>query len=233
MPIAAELPPANLPGQRRGNAVKIIVTDVLTSVTCSVTYQPTSLMIGALGPAGSVRGEVSGARGRTCNPLPGGIGHQPAGTTTGARGAIAGLGQVRAGNARFNCARSSPPGWGERTGPSALAASQEAWPGAEPLATRVPWARAAVERRQSCASRLRRGRARWHGIISIASVGVSPPNVFVLWFANDPEAAQAPRGAVFQRSPPVSQERPMRIAIAVLRTAMPGGHRHFAMRSLP
>src|SRR5437016_12416266 len=80
-----------------------------------------------------------GARGRTCNPLPGGIGHQPAGTTTGARGAIAGLGQVGAGNAR----------WTDR--PNLFAASQEAWPGAEPLATRVPLARTAVERRQSCA----------------------------------------------------------------------------------
>jgi len=53
---------------------------------------------GPAGIAGS-RGEC-GARGRLCNPLPGGIGHQPAGTTTGARGAIAGLGQVGAGNAR-------------------------------------------------------------------------------------------------------------------------------------
>jgi hypothetical protein len=111
-------------------------------------------------------GEVSGARGRTCNPLPGGIGHQPAGTTTGARGAIAGLGQVGAGNARST----------DR--PNLFAASQEAWPGAEPLATKVPLAKAAVERRQSCAFRRRRGRARRHGIITFASVGVSPPNLF-------------------------------------------------------
>ena len=37
-----------------------------------------------------------GARARTCNPLPGGFGHQPLGTRTGARGAIAGLGQAGA-----------------------------------------------------------------------------------------------------------------------------------------
>jgi hypothetical protein len=35
-----------------------------------------------------------------------------------------------------------------------------------------------VERRQSCAPRKGRGRARRHGIIPIASVGVSPPNFF-------------------------------------------------------
>ncbi len=89
-------------------------------------------------------GEVSGARGRTCNPLPGGIGHQPAGTTTGARGAIAGLGSAGAGNTR----------------PAKAATSQEAWPEVASKTTKVPLARAAVERRQSCAPRKGRGRAR-------------------------------------------------------------------------
>ncbi len=53
----------------------------------------------------------------------GGIRHHLSGTTTGARGAIAGLGQAGAGNARSKgCAKRVP------------AASQEAWPGAESLA---------------------------------------------------------------------------------------------------
>ena len=51
------------------------------------------------------RGE-RGARGRICNPLPGGIGHHPAGTTTGMRGARCTGTVVRfsgAGNAREWC----------------------------------------------------------------------------------------------------------------------------------
>jgi hypothetical protein len=168
------------PSPARGEG-KISVTGLLTTVSVLVTFRPNLAHIGR-GPGGipELRGEC-GARGRTCNPLPGGIGHQPAGTMTGARGAIAGLGQVRAGNARNQLRKVFAPGWGERTGSSALAASQEAWLGAEPLATRVPLARAAVERRQSCASRLRRGRARLARQITIASVGVSPPNLFLSW----------------------------------------------------
>jgi hypothetical protein len=60
-----------------------------------------------------------GARGRTCNPRSGGFGHHLSGTMTGARGAIAGLGQVGAGNTRLATIE---------------AASQEAWPEAESLA---------------------------------------------------------------------------------------------------
>jgi hypothetical protein len=81
---------------------------------------------------------------------------------TGARGAIAGLGSAGAGNTRL----------------AKAATSQEAWPEVAPKTTKVPLARAAVERRQSCAPRKGRGRARRHGIIPIASVGVSPPNLF-------------------------------------------------------
>jgi hypothetical protein len=78
---------------------KIVVTELLTFVTGLGTYRPTSPMI-RRARAGRLwcAAEVSGARGRLCNPLPGDIGHQLAGTTTGARGAIAGLGQVGAGN---------------------------------------------------------------------------------------------------------------------------------------
>jgi hypothetical protein len=46
-----------------------------------------------------LRGE-GGARARTCNPLPGGFGHQSSSTTTRVRGAFAGLGQIGAGNTR-------------------------------------------------------------------------------------------------------------------------------------
>src|ERR1700752_3459592 len=72
------------------------------------------------GPGGipGLRGE-GGARGRICNPLPGGFGHQPLGTRTGARGAFAGLGQAGAGKTRLATIE---------------ATSQEAWPEAESLA---------------------------------------------------------------------------------------------------
>src|SRR5271167_1442164 len=54
------------------------------------------------------------------------LGHQPAGTRTGARGARwTGTGWGGC-HARSNCARSAPPGWGELTGPDAPAESQEA-----------------------------------------------------------------------------------------------------------
>jgi hypothetical protein len=59
---------------------KFRVSVVLTIVTDYVTYAPNLALFGR-------------------NPLPGGIGHQPLGTTTGAR-LFAGLGQVGAGNAR-------------------------------------------------------------------------------------------------------------------------------------
>jgi hypothetical protein len=66
-----------------------------------------------------------GARGRTCNPLPGGFGHQSLGTRTGARGARWTQGQAGAGNTR------SKEGL-----PSAT--SQETWPEAEPRTTTRP-----------------------------------------------------------------------------------------------
>src|SRR5271156_6872791 len=46
------------------------------------------------------------------------------------------------------------PRLGGRTGPSAPAASQEAWPEAEPLGRILPLARAVVERRQAGGLRL-------------------------------------------------------------------------------
>ena len=81
-----------------------------------------------------MRGE-GGARARTCNPLPGGFGHQPAGTMTGVRGAFDGLGQAGVGNARSKDRPLS-------------ATSQEAWPEAASLAMKDSLGlRAAVERR--------------------------------------------------------------------------------------
>ena len=115
-----------------------------------------------------MRGEC-GARGRLCNPLPGGFGHQPLGTTTGVRVARWTLGQAGVGNAHST----------DR--PNLFATSQEAWPEVAPKMTKVPLARAAVERRQSCAPRWVRGRARKARQITIASVGVSPPNLFLSW----------------------------------------------------
>src|SRR5215470_6889222 len=64
-----------------------------------------------------------GARGRACNPRSGGFGHQPPSTTTRVRGAVAGLGQAGAGNARSK-------GYAKRV----PATSQEAWPEAASLA---------------------------------------------------------------------------------------------------
>src|SRR5215471_14050800 len=63
-----------------------------------------------------------GARARTCNPLPGGFGHQSLGTRTGARGARWTQGQAGAGNTRLTKA----------------ATSQETWPEAEPRTTTRP-----------------------------------------------------------------------------------------------
>ena len=81
-------------------------------------------------------------------------GIRPSGTTD--RGARCSLGWDRfgAGNARTNCARSSP--WRGTKGSNAPATSQEAWPEAEPLGRLLPLARAVVE---MCASRRMRGRA--------------------------------------------------------------------------
>jgi hypothetical protein len=63
---------------------KFHVTVVLTIVPVSVTYSLEPRPIGrAAAGRPYARGEC-GARARTCNP-PGGIGHQPLGTTTGAR----------------------------------------------------------------------------------------------------------------------------------------------------
>src|SRR5262249_44642618 len=59
-----------------------------------------------------------GARARLCNPLPGGFGHQPLGTRTGARGASLDL--------------------RDRQGRVTPATSQEAWPEAEPRTTTRP-----------------------------------------------------------------------------------------------
>ena len=71
-----------------------------------VGFEPRAVGRGLGGIPGS-RGRVRhpragecGTRGRACNPRAGGFGHQLSGTTTGARGAFAGVGQAGAGNAR-------------------------------------------------------------------------------------------------------------------------------------
>jgi hypothetical protein len=161
------------------------------------------------GPAGiaGAHADECGARGRTCNPLPGGFGHQPLGTMTGVRGARWTQGQAGVGNAHST----------DR--PNLFATSQEAWPGVAPKTTKVPSAKAAVERRQSCAPRWVRGRARRHGINTFASVGVSPPNLFVSSLrasAKLPERSErldcfvaiAPRNdGHAKRTPPVQESR--------------------------
>jgi hypothetical protein len=144
--------------RRSTRRLKLPVTALLTLVTGLVTGRTSPINRTRCSRQALVRGEC-GARGRICNPLPGGFGHQPLGTMTGARGAIAGLGSAGAGNTRLANA----------------ATSQEAWPEVASKTTKVPLARAAVERRQSWAPRKGRGRARRHGIITFASVGVSPP----------------------------------------------------------
>ena len=76
------------------------VTIALTYVSVLVTYTPEPRPSRTRpGRHAGLRGEC-GARGRACNPRSGGFGHHLSGTTTGARGAIAGLGQAGAGNAR-------------------------------------------------------------------------------------------------------------------------------------
>src|ERR1700689_1660630 len=72
-------------------------------------------------------GRVRCLRAGPYTPFSGGSGHQPAGTMTGVRGASLDWVVAGAGNARSNCVRSAPPGWGELIGPSAPAVPREAW----------------------------------------------------------------------------------------------------------
>src|SRR5262249_26238173 len=76
---------------RETNFVSDPSTIVALLVTCSQSNLAASdaarMHAGLPGcRAAGLRGE-GGARARTCNPLPGGFGHQPLGTRTGARGA--------------------------------------------------------------------------------------------------------------------------------------------------
>jgi hypothetical protein len=72
------------------------------------------------------------------------LGMNPSALRPGVRGARWTQGQAGVGNAHLANA----------------ATSQEAWPEVAPKTTKVPLAKAAVERRQPCAFRRRRGRAR-------------------------------------------------------------------------
>jgi hypothetical protein len=74
-------PSSSAPSWEREN----IVTALLTLVTVSVTYRLNlARRSDASGWQARARGEC-GARRRLCNPLPGGIGHQPAGTMRSGR----------------------------------------------------------------------------------------------------------------------------------------------------
>ena len=97
-----------------------------------------------------------------------------AGTTAGAGGAFPGLGQAGAGNARLEAQRlRSPVGAGL---PDNALLPRPRKPGLE-LSERgeSPLVRAAVERRQASASRWMRRRARKHGFMTHALVGVPLP----------------------------------------------------------
>jgi hypothetical protein len=110
-----------------------------------------------------VRGRGCGARGRTCNPLPGGFGHQPLGTMTGVRGARWTQGQAGVGNAHStDRPRPRKPGLKLRPRRRKSLWRKPRW-NADSRAPRVT----------------RRGRARKARHNPIASVGVSPPNVFL------------------------------------------------------
>src|ERR1700681_798740 len=103
------------------------------------------------------------------------LGHQPAGTMTGARGARwTGTGWGGC-HARSNCARSAPPGWGELTGPDAPAESQEALARSRALGTTTPFGESRGG--TPTGERIRKGasRARWCGGYGSAFVGVPLP----------------------------------------------------------
>ena len=107
----------------------------LTVVPVSATYAPNLAHKDAARegtPRGS--GRVRCLRAGPYTPFSGGFGHQPAGTMTGARGAR--WTRTRPGRVqktRLNCARSAPPGWGERYRPDAPAGLRKPWPEAAPL----------------------------------------------------------------------------------------------------
>ena len=90
-------------------------------------------------------------------------------------GAFPGLGQAGAGNARLEARDLRLSVGAGFFGSCALAASQEAWPGAERKGARAPRARAAVERRQASASRRTRAGIRRCGQGHHASAGVPLP----------------------------------------------------------
>src|SRR5215467_2209508 len=102
-------------------ARKYFVSSSLTIVTVLVTEGSYLAILDVARMHAGSRGE-GGARGRTCNPLPGGFGHQSLGTRTGARGARWTQGQAGAGNTRL----------------AKAATSQETWPEAEPRTTTRP-----------------------------------------------------------------------------------------------
>jgi hypothetical protein len=127
------------------------VTFSLTSVTDFVT--DTRLAHRRTPSRGHFRKRSeSGARGRICNPLPGGFGHHLTGITTGPGGAFPGLGQAGAGNARLETQGLRPPvGAGLQDRASRHVPGSLAWSCAQ--RAKAPTARAVVERRQASASR--------------------------------------------------------------------------------
>src|SRR5215467_10171380 len=148
-------------------ARKYFVSSSLTIVTVLVTEGSYLAILDVARMHAGSRGE-GGARGRTCNPLPGGFGHQSLGTRTGARGARWTQGQAGAGNTRL----------------AKAATSQETWPEAEPRTTTRPLGEnrggTPIDVRLSVE---RRGRARWsRQNTTIASVGVLLPILFFPFF---------------------------------------------------
>jgi hypothetical protein len=76
------------------------------------------------------------------------------------------------------------------------ATSQEAWPEVAPKMTKVPLARAAVERRQSCASRMRRGRARKARLNHSLRLSAFRLRISFFFFLRSPDETKCNPGAM-------------------------------------
>jgi len=110
-------------GENVLRSVTLRLTTVSVSVTCTSNLARQGRRRGGYSPGVGASAVPAGG---AIHSVLGRLGHQPAGTMTGARGARwTGTGWGGC-HARSNCARSAPPGWGELTGPDAPAASQEA-----------------------------------------------------------------------------------------------------------
>jgi hypothetical protein len=72
-----------------------------------------------------------------------------------------------------------------------------------------------------CAWRSRRGRARWHGLIPIASVGVSPPNLFLSFVAVIRAEATLANASTGICLPQLGMEHRMKSVMTVSESGLP------------